>query len=130
MMRILTNNDGSAASASAALLPVMPTPIPQTRLHTPTVIPDQKSEYPKLSETYTQPTKLTCIKILLSVDISPFYRDQFRRKHNGHNDSVYSYNFAKDDRYKVLGLNSWRFNTSADDRNTCYPNSTRCSNDA
>lgn len=38
-----TYREGSAASASAAPLPLMPTAIPQTRLQPPTVRPDQKS---------------------------------------------------------------------------------------
>jgi hypothetical protein len=38
--------EGSAASARAAPLPLMPTATPQTRLHMPTVIPDQKRAYP------------------------------------------------------------------------------------
>ena len=37
---------GSAASASAALLPLIPTDTPQIKLHIPTVIPDQNSAYP------------------------------------------------------------------------------------
>ena len=37
---------GSAASAKAALLPLMPTETPQTRLHVPTVIPAQNSAKP------------------------------------------------------------------------------------
>lgn len=41
-MRILTKRFGSAASASAAVAPVMPTETPQRRLHTPTVSPPQK----------------------------------------------------------------------------------------
>lgn len=45
-MRILTNKFGSAASASAAVEPVMPTQMPQRRLHTPTVRPPQKSANP------------------------------------------------------------------------------------
>lgn len=36
-----TYSVGSAASASAAPLPLMPTATPQTRLHMPTVRPDQ-----------------------------------------------------------------------------------------
>ena len=40
-MRIFTNKFGSAASASAALEPVIPTQTPQRRLHTPTVSPPQ-----------------------------------------------------------------------------------------
>ncbi len=42
-MRIFTNNVGSAASAKAAVEPVMPTEIPQSRLQIPTVNPPQKS---------------------------------------------------------------------------------------
>jgi hypothetical protein len=42
-MRIFTNNAGSAASAKAAVEPVMPTEIPQSRLQMPTVNPPQKS---------------------------------------------------------------------------------------
>ena len=38
----LTYKLGSAASASAALLPLMPTETPHIRLHIPTVNPDQK----------------------------------------------------------------------------------------
>lgn len=37
---------GSAASAKAALLPLMPTETPQMRLHMPTVTPDQKRANP------------------------------------------------------------------------------------
>jgi hypothetical protein len=43
---ILTKRFGSAASASAAVDPVMPTQTPQRRLHTPTVRPPQKSAKP------------------------------------------------------------------------------------
>ena len=63
MTRILTNLDsvsigkplnvnaypyseGSAASARAALLPLIPTDTPQTKLHIPTVIPAQNRAYP------------------------------------------------------------------------------------
>ena len=42
----ITHRLGSAASARAALLPLMPTETPQMRLHMPTVSPDQKSAYP------------------------------------------------------------------------------------
>ena len=47
-MRIFTNKSGSAASASAAVDPAIPTEIPHRRLHTPTVRPPQKSAYPAL----------------------------------------------------------------------------------
>lgn len=46
MTRILTNRAESAASATAAVDPVIPTQIPQTRLPRPTVRPAQKSEKP------------------------------------------------------------------------------------
>lgn len=39
-------SDGSAASARAALLPLMPTQTPQIRLHMPTVRPAQNNAYP------------------------------------------------------------------------------------
>ena len=45
-MRILTNKFGSAASARAAVEPVIPTQIPQSKLHAPTVIPPQKTAKP------------------------------------------------------------------------------------
>lgn|ERR1700722_4094027 len=48
--RIFTNRVGSAASASAAFDPAIPTEMPQSRLHTPTVIPPQNSANPKQSE--------------------------------------------------------------------------------
>lgn len=38
--------DGSAASARAAPLPLMPTEIPHIRLHIPTVSPDQNNAKP------------------------------------------------------------------------------------
>lgn len=38
-----TYSEGSAASANAALLPLMPTETPQIKLHMPTVSPAQKS---------------------------------------------------------------------------------------
>lgn len=41
-----THSEGSAASARAALLPLMPTQTPQIRLHMPTVNPAQNSAYP------------------------------------------------------------------------------------
>ena len=41
-----TYRAGSAASARAALLPLMPTQTPQMRLHMPTVMPAQKRAYP------------------------------------------------------------------------------------
>lgn len=41
-----THKPGSAASASAALLPLIPTETPQMRLHIPTVSPAQKSAKP------------------------------------------------------------------------------------
>ena len=44
--KIWTYSVGSAASASAALLPLMPTHTPQIKLHMPTVIPAQNSAYP------------------------------------------------------------------------------------
>jgi hypothetical protein len=37
---------GSAASASAAPLPLIPTDTPHTKLHIPTVNPDQNRAYP------------------------------------------------------------------------------------
>lgn len=46
MTRILTNSWGSAASASAAFEPEMPTATPHRRLHTPVVKPPQNSEKP------------------------------------------------------------------------------------
>lgn len=42
----VTHSEGSAASARAALLPLMPTQTPQIRLHMPTVNPAQNSAYP------------------------------------------------------------------------------------
>lgn len=45
-MRILTKSWGSAASANAAVEPVMPTLTPQRRLQRPTVSPPQNSENP------------------------------------------------------------------------------------
>jgi len=41
-----TYSVGSAASASAALLPLMPTDTPQIKLHIPTVNPAQNKAYP------------------------------------------------------------------------------------
>lgn len=48
-IRILTKRFGSAASAKAAVDPVMPTQTPHSKLHTPTVKPP-----PEESEAYTQ----------------------------------------------------------------------------
>src|SRR4051794_31252877 len=48
--RILTNKLGSAASASAAVDPVMPTDTPQSKLQSPTVRPPQKSAKPNGDE--------------------------------------------------------------------------------
>lgn len=45
--RILTNNWESAASATAALAPVIPTATPQHRLQSPTVNPPQKRQNPE-----------------------------------------------------------------------------------
>lgn len=45
-IKILTNNCGSAASAKAAVEPVIPTLTPQRRLQNPTVSPPQNNEYP------------------------------------------------------------------------------------
>jgi hypothetical protein len=45
-IKTFTNSDGSAASASAALLPTTPTLTPQAKLHIPTVNPAQNSAYP------------------------------------------------------------------------------------
>ena len=42
----LTNKEGSAASARAALLPTTPTLTPQAKLHSPTVNPAQNNAYP------------------------------------------------------------------------------------
>lgn len=42
----MTYREGSAASASAALLPLMPTQTPQIKLHMPTVMPAQNNAYP------------------------------------------------------------------------------------
>ena len=42
-LQCLTYKLGSAASASAALLPLIPTETPHIRLHIPTVNPDQNS---------------------------------------------------------------------------------------
>lgn len=44
--QLLTYRLGSAASARAAPLPLMPTDTPQIRLHIPTVMPAQKRAYP------------------------------------------------------------------------------------
>lgn len=49
-MRILTNRLGSAASAIAAVEPVMPTQAPQRRLQAPTVSPPQKMANPGQGE--------------------------------------------------------------------------------
>ena len=46
MTNILTNNVGSAASAKAALLPVIPTLTPHNKLQIPTVKPPQNNEKP------------------------------------------------------------------------------------
>lgn len=43
---IFTNNAEFSASAKAAPLPVVPTAIPQTKLHNPTVKPPQNKAYP------------------------------------------------------------------------------------
>lgn len=45
-MRILTKRFGSAASARAAVEPVMPTETPHRRLHAPTMRPPQKMAKP------------------------------------------------------------------------------------
>ena len=45
-IRILTKRLGSAASAKAAVAPVIPTETPQRRLQEPTVRPPQKSAKP------------------------------------------------------------------------------------
>lgn len=42
----VAHREGSAASASAALLPLMPTQTPQIKLHMPTVMPAQNNAYP------------------------------------------------------------------------------------
>lgn len=44
--KILTNKLGSEASASAALEPEIPTPIPQSRLQQPMIKPPQNNENP------------------------------------------------------------------------------------
>jgi hypothetical protein len=49
-IKILTNNDGSAASARAAVEPVIPTDIPHSRLHRPTARPPQNSANPACSK--------------------------------------------------------------------------------
>lgn len=46
MKCFLAHKVGSAASASAALLPLIPTETPHIKLHIPTVRPDQKRAYP------------------------------------------------------------------------------------
>ena len=46
IQRSRTYSEGSAASANAALLPLIPTETPQTRLQMPTVSPAQNSAYP------------------------------------------------------------------------------------
>lgn len=48
-IRILTKSCGSAASAKAAVEPVIPTETPHRRLQIPTVRPPQKSAKPDLS---------------------------------------------------------------------------------
>jgi len=45
-IRTLTKSSGFAASAKAAFAPVIPTAIPQRRLHTPTVRPAKKIAWP------------------------------------------------------------------------------------
>lgn len=52
-MRILTKSWGSAASARAAVEPVIPTETPQSKLHTPTVKPPQKMEKPTLGSAHS-----------------------------------------------------------------------------
>jgi hypothetical protein len=52
-IKILTNNWGSAASAKAAVEPVIPTETPQRRLQNPTVSPPQNNEYPVYQQEYT-----------------------------------------------------------------------------
>jgi len=46
--RIRTNSVGSAASAMAAVDPVMPTATPQNKLQSPTVKPPQKRANPRV----------------------------------------------------------------------------------
>lgn len=61
--RILTNNVGSAASARAAVAPVMPTDTPQNRLHIPTVSPAQKMENPAETRTLTCQWKTRSLEV-------------------------------------------------------------------
>eukprot|EP01018_Ginkgo_biloba_P003909 Gb_35805 [translate_table: standard] len=48
MTKIFTNSEEFWASASAQLLPIMPTHTPQTRFAKPTMMPDANIEYPAL----------------------------------------------------------------------------------
>ena len=52
-MRIFTNRLGSAASANAAVDPVIPTDTPQRRLHAPTVRPPQKIAKPSTGNSFS-----------------------------------------------------------------------------
>lgn len=87
-MRILTNRFGSAASAMAAVEPVIPTQIPQSRLHAPTVTPPQKTAKPYgrvVSQEYDAGRmrwKRACEVIIASVHPGVRNRSQFGRVDN------------------------------------------------
>ena len=71
-MRILTNRSGSAASARAAVEPAMPTEIPHSKLHAPTVRPPQNNAYPEWEGEYYTGYSLvlerTCEVVLARVE--------------------------------------------------------------
>ena len=85
--RILTNRVGSAASARAAVEPVIPTQTPQRRLQAPTVMPPQKTAKPNaygVRETVTaiKWMRRTCEVIFASIHHGIRDRVQFSRVDN------------------------------------------------
>lgn len=86
--RIFTNKAGSAASARAAVDPVMPTQTPQSRLHAPTVRPPQNSANPiqrtvvSTGQTRDLDVFRTCEVVLARIELTLRNVSDLRRVHN------------------------------------------------
>ena len=122
-IKILTNKFGSAASAMAAVEPVMPTETPQRRLHAPTVRPPQKSAKPERGQCAISLRRRgpkvegrTCVIVFVGIEESLWYRSKLGGVYNAHDlctdesyyaisrryenrsyNTIYRHDFAKDD---------------------------------
>jgi hypothetical protein len=95
MTRILTNRAESAASATAAVDPVIPTQIAQTDSQTG---PEERE---------------AGVHVRLGVHV--FHARQLGRKDNGHNQTVDGHHLTENNGDEVFGCDSWRLDAGSDD---------------